>query len=81
MRKAEDPLWDMGIGFGQVPDRGSHLQLPWEQGTFSFLSDAAGSEDQLQSLLRRPEPALSQRFLKKPGLLRHQGCMRQNCVQ
>ena len=56
MRKAEDPLWDMGIGFGQVPDRGSHLQLPWEQGTFSFLSDAAGSEDPLQNLLRRPEP-------------------------
>ena len=56
MRKTEDPLWDMGIGFGQVPDRGSHLQLPWEQGTFSFLSDSAGSEDTVQTLLRRPEP-------------------------
>ena len=57
MRKVEDPLWDLGVGFGQVPDRGRHLQLPWEQGVFSFVSEASGSQDPVEQLLTLPEAA------------------------
>ena len=56
MRRVEDPLWDLGIGFGQVPDRAAHLQLPWEHGAFSFVSESSGSQDPLEALLRQPEP-------------------------
>ena len=75
MRKVEDPLWDHGVGFGQVPDRGRHLQLPWEQGAFSFLSDTASSSDALQRLLELPDPtplpdvAIVDRPFKAPRLL------------
>ena len=56
MRKVEDPLWDLGVGFGQVPDRGRHLVLPWGQPAFSFLSGASGSAHKLSQLLQQPEP-------------------------
>ena len=56
MRKVEDPLWDLGLGFGQVPDRGRHLLLPWEQPAFRFLSGASSSDDELSQLLQQPEP-------------------------
>ena len=56
MRRVEDPLWDLGVGFGQVPDRGAHLRLPWEHGSFSFVSGSSGSQDPLEELLRQPEP-------------------------
>ena len=55
MRNVEDPLWDLGVGFGQVQDRARHLVLPWEQPSFSFLSEAAGSQDTLEQLLQQPE--------------------------
>ena len=75
MRKVEDPLWDHGVGFGQVPDRGRHLQLPWKQGAFRFLSDTASSSDALQRLLDLPDPAplpdvaIVDRPFKAPRLL------------
>ena len=75
MRKVEDPLWDHGIGFGQVADRGRHLHLPWEQGAFSFLSEADSCSEALQTLLELPEPsplpeiAVEERPFKAPRLL------------
>ena len=56
MRRVEDPLWDLGIGFGQVPDRGAHLRLSWEHGSFSLVSGSSGSQDPLEEILRQPEP-------------------------
>ena len=74
MRKVEDPLWDLGVGFGQVPDRGRHLVLPWEQPAFSFLSGASGSAEDLSRLLQQPNPFRSLRCKRSSDLTRFPGC-------
>ena len=57
MRRALDPSWDCGLGFGTVKRTRSDLRLPWEGQTFGFIAADRCFLDNIQSaLLAQPDP-------------------------
>ena len=58
MRRAEDPYWNLGLGFGPVRNTAAGLLLPWETGPYSFLGSASQTPltAQLDQLLQPPAP-------------------------
>ena len=57
MRGDCDPFWAHGLGFGPVRTRSQRLDLPWESGTFGFLSaQPPALQSSLEYLLRLPVP-------------------------
>ncbi|CAE7676487.1 unnamed protein product, partial [Symbiodinium microadriaticum] len=57
MRRALDPCWDCGLGFGQVKRTRSNLSLPWEDPAFQFVVQDRCFLDSLQdTLLSQPDP-------------------------
>ena len=57
MRRALDPCWDCGLGFGQVKRTRADLSLPWEDPVFQFVVQDRCFLDNLQeTLLSQPDP-------------------------
>ena len=57
MRRALDPCWESGLGFGTVKRTRADLQLPWEGETFGFIAADKCFLDDIQSaLLAQSDP-------------------------
>ena len=65
IRRVLDPVWECGLGFGEVKRSRKDLRLPWEEPAFSFVAeDRCFLDDLQQSLLGLPDPVA----LPKPVL-------------
>ena len=65
MRRVLDPVWECGLGFGEVKRSRKDLRLSWEEPAFSFVAeDRCFLDDLQQSLLQLPDPVA----LPKPVL-------------
>ena len=70
MRRVLDPVWECGLGFGEVKRSRKDLRLPWEEPAFSFVAEDRSFVDDLQqSLLELPDPVA----LPKPVLEQSKG--------